>query len=45
MVVDSFIFNHNEITRSPCFTFIPKTGVELPQTGFIFTGFGPDDFL
>jgi len=39
MVVDTcrFIFNNNQITLSPCFTFIPKTGVGLPKTGFFFT--------
>jgi len=24
MVVDTFIFKNNQITLSPCFTFIPK---------------------
>jgi len=36
VVVDWFIFNNNEITITPCVTFIPKTGVELPKTGVIF---------
>jgi len=30
MVVDRFIFKNNQITLSPCFAFIPRTGVRLP---------------
>jgi len=37
MIVDRFIFKNNLITLFPCLTFIPKTGVELPKTGFILT--------
>jgi len=37
MVVERFIFKNNEITLSPCFTFIPKTGVRLLKTGLVFT--------
>jgi len=36
MVVDMFIFKNNEITLSPCFTFIPKIGVGLRKTGVSF---------
>ena len=31
MIVDRFIFKTNHAI--PCFTFIPKTGVELSRTG------------
>ena len=31
MFVDRFILKNNQITISPCFSFIPKTGVGLPQ--------------
>jgi len=36
MVVYRFIFRNNPITLYPCFTLIPKTGVELPKTGVSF---------
>jgi len=36
MVVGKFILKNNQITLSPCFTLIPKTGVELPKTGVSF---------
>jgi len=36
MVVDRFIFENDQITLSLCFTFIPKTGVGLPETGVSF---------
>jgi len=36
MVVDSFILKNNQITLSPCFTFIRRTGVGLPKTGTSF---------
>jgi len=36
MVVDRFIFKNNQITLSPCFTFIPKIRTGLPKTGFSF---------
>jgi len=36
MVVDRFIFKNNQVTLSPCFTFIPKPGVGLPKTGVGF---------
>jgi len=29
VIVERFIFKRNQITLSPCFTFIPKTGVHL----------------
>jgi len=32
-----FILKNNQITLSPCFTFIPKIGVGLPKTGLVFT--------
>ena len=35
MIVDIFIFKNN-LTPSPCFTFIPKTGIGLPETGVRF---------
>ena len=38
MVVDRFIFKSNQITLSPCFTFIPKTGVGLHETGISCVG-------
>jgi len=37
MVVDRFIFKNMKITFSRCFTFIPKTGVGLPETRIFFT--------
>jgi len=36
MVVDGFIFKNNQITLSPCFTFVPKAGMALPKTGASF---------
>jgi len=36
MVVDRFIFKNNQMTLSPCFTFIPKTGMGLPKSGISF---------
>jgi len=36
MVVDGFIFENNQITLLPCFTFIPKTGIGLPKIGVSF---------
>ena len=33
MFAQRFIFKNNQITLYPCFTFIPKIGVELPKTG------------
>jgi len=36
MIVDRFIFQYNQITLSSCVTFIPKTGVGLPETGVNF---------
>jgi len=36
MVVDRFIFKHNQIALSPCFTFAPKTGVGLPEAWVSF---------
>jgi len=36
MVVDRFICKSNQITLSPCSTFIPKTGVGLAKTGISF---------
>ena len=36
MVVDWFIFKHNQITLSPCSTFLPTTVVGLPKTSFKF---------
>jgi len=36
MIVDWFIFKNNLITLSPCFTFLPKTGIGLPKTGVSF---------
>ena len=36
MIVDRLIFKNNIITLPSCFTFIPKTGVELPKTGVSF---------
>jgi len=36
MVIDMFIFKNNQIALFPCFTFIPKAGVGLPKTGFMF---------
>jgi len=38
MVNDRFIFSNSRITLSPCFTFIPKTGVGLPQAGVCYYG-------
>jgi len=35
VVVDRLIFKSNQITLSPCFNFIPKTGV-LPNAGVSF---------
>ena len=34
--IDWFIFKNNQITLSTCFSFIPKTGMGLPNTGIIF---------
>jgi len=39
MTVDWFIFNDNQFTLIPCFTFIPTTGLGLPDTGIVFTMF------
>jgi len=36
MVVDRFILKNNEITLSPCFSFLPETGVGLPKAGLSF---------
>jgi len=36
MVADVFIFKNNQFTLFPCFTFIPKTGVGIPETGINF---------
>ena len=36
MVVDRFTFKTKEITLSPCFDLIPKTGVGLPKSGVSF---------
>ena len=36
MVFDRLNFKNNQITLSPCFTFIPKTGVGLPKPGVRF---------
>jgi len=33
MVVDRYIFNSNQDTPSPCFTYMPKPGVGLPKIG------------
>jgi len=41
MVVDRFIFKNNQITLSPCFTFIPKNSVGLPKIGVGFYCDGP----
>ena len=35
LFIDRFIFNNIHITISPCFTFIPKTGVRLKQGQFL----------
>ena len=35
MVIHRGIFKNNQITSFPCFTFIPKTGAELPK-GIVF---------
>jgi len=34
--VQRFIFTNNQITLSPCFTFLSKTGVGLNETGVSF---------
>ena len=31
-----FIFQNNQFTLFPYFTFIPKTGMGLPKTGIMF---------
>jgi len=36
MVVNRFILKNNQTTLSPCFAFMPKTGVGLPKTGVGF---------
>jgi len=36
VIVDRFILKNNLITLSSCFTFIPKTGVGLHETGISF---------
>jgi len=36
VVVDRFIFKNNQMTISPFFSFIPKTGVGLPKIGVNF---------
>jgi len=36
LVVDRFIFKHNQITLCPSFTVVTKTGVGLPKTGISF---------
>jgi len=36
MVVDSFIFKNSQMTLSPCFISVPKTGVGLPEIGLSF---------
>ena len=38
MVVDRVIFQNNQITVSPCFTFITETGVRLPKGAVTFYG-------
>jgi len=35
-IIDRFIFNNSEITLSPCFNFLPKTGGGLIKTGVRF---------
>jgi len=37
--VDRFIFKNNQITHAPCFTFVPKTGLGLPnlKQGLVLT--------
>jgi len=39
MVISRFIFNDNPFAIFAYFTFIPKTGVGLPQTGIITSMF------
>jgi len=39
MVIDYFIFKNNRITLLTYFTFMPKIGMGLPETGIIFTFF------
>jgi len=34
MAIDRLIFKNNHIMLFPVFTFIPKTGIGLPETGF-----------
>jgi len=47
MVIHGGIFKNNQITVSPCFTFIPKTGVRfycalcLVLVGLVLTLFEP----
>jgi len=36
MDLDRFIFKNNQITLFPCFTFIPKTGVDYLIQGLFF---------
>jgi len=36
VVINRFIFINNPNALFSCFTFIPKTGMELPKTGIIF---------
>ena len=38
MVVDRSIFKSNQITLSPCFTFVTGIGIGLPKTGISFYG-------
>jgi len=37
VVVDGCFFSNNQLTLIPCFTFIHKTGVGLPEIKFSFT--------
>ena len=39
VVMDKFVFQNNQITVFPSFTFIPKTGIELPKTAIILLPF------
>jgi len=36
IVIDRSIFQNNQVTLSPCFTFIPQTNIGLPKTGLCF---------
>jgi len=35
--VDCFVSKNNQITRFPCFTFIPKTGIGIPKKGISYS--------